>query len=390
MESATECLTIKQIISAALPFVIPHYKTRTRDLLLQFLDQCPREVQDRIDAAAIAHSSSVLNKKRKLQSWWNQRHRDKHRKQENNSNLDHNLDRFLDLPSPEEQKDCRRAFLDATSNQALAQAVCASCLRLLFQNDLTWVDYLELKHKRVFEPTTQHESHVLSHGMLLNHAHVNDSGNTLTGWICRHCSSAQSLGKRPAYSLANDMWTGDLPSVLSQLTLPERLLIALRFPRAYVIKLYPKGGCGSDHPMAIQTKLKGNITTYHANPDAVEKMLEGQLMPRRTSILPSLIAVTFIGRSTVARARLKSLFRIRRRIVQEALYVLKTTTKHPGYVNLEISNEVLNALPEDEVPEEIYAAVRWDNNESVVGQESAGYVPTEQDTGVIVLDRINT
>ncbi|EUC67452.1 ATP-dependent DNA helicase PIF1, partial [Rhizoctonia solani AG-3 Rhs1AP] len=387
IDSELKSLTRKEIVSAALPYVIPPSKAKTRETLLAYLKDCPLEVRGRVDATAKTHLATALARKRELKAEKNQRYQNKRQKQDTCPDHDYNLDQFLDLPSPEEQKDCRRAFLAATSNQALAQAVCASCSRLLFQNDLTQVNYLELKNRHVFEPATPHEKHILSHGMLLDNVDLDKSGDRrLVGWICQHCSSAHNLGKRPAYSLANDMWTGEAPPILATLTLPERLLISLRFPRAYVIKLFLKGGRGTDHPLAIQTQLKGNVTTYHTNVDAVKQMLQGELMPRRTSVLPSLVAVTFIGRSNIAKSRLKSLFRVRRKVVQEALLVLKTITKHPGYADLDISYNAINTLPEDDVPEEIYAAVRWDNDEDTVIRESAGYVPTDPENGAVIIN----
>jgi hypothetical protein len=107
------------------------------------------------------------------------------------------------------------------------------------------------------------------------------------------------------------MWTGDVPPVLATLTLPERLLSGLRFPRAYVVKLYLKSGHSTDHPLATQSQLKGNVTTYHTNVDAVKQMLEGQLMPRKATDLPSLLAITFVGSSNLVKSRLKSLFQVR-------------------------------------------------------------------------------
>ncbi|KDN39958.1 hypothetical protein RSAG8_08407, partial [Rhizoctonia solani AG-8 WAC10335] len=376
-------MTIQDIVLAALPHAIPHSQVRTRTKILAHLKTCPVEVQNRINAVATERSTEALSRKRKAKADINQRYQDKRRKRETDSDSDHDVDCFLDLPSAEEQKDCRRAFLAATSNAALAQAVCASCSRLLFQNELSRIDYLELKNRHVFEPATPNVNHILSHGMLLDHVHLDDTGEGLIGWICRHCllvSSAHGLCKRPAYSLGNDMWTGTVPPALAMLTLPERLLIALRFPCAYVVKLYLKSGHGTDHPAAIQTQLKGNVTMYHANIDAVKQMLEGQLMPRQTSILPSLIAVTFVGHSSLVKSHLKSLFRVRRKVIYEALLVLKNVTKHPGYINLDINSATVESLPEDDVPQEIYAAVQWDKDEGTVARESAGYVPAEVET----------
>ncbi|KAG8697080.1 hypothetical protein FRC11_000276 [Ceratobasidium sp. 423] len=173
------------------------------------------------------------------------------------------------------------------------------------------------------------------------------------------------------------MWTRDIPAALATLTLPKQLLIALRFPCAYIVKLFLKSG--PDHPQAIQTQLKGNVTMYHVNVDAVKQMLEGQLIPCTTSILPYLIAVTFIGHSNITKSKLRSLFRVRQKVVYKARLALKMVTKHPGSTELDIDEEMVNALPEDEVPEEIYMAVWWDKDEDVIAWESAGCVPADQD-----------
>jgi hypothetical protein len=123
------------------------------------------------------------------------------------------------------------------------------------------------------------------------------------------------------------------------------------------------------------------VTTYTANVQAVVEMLQGQMMPRATAILPSLIAVTFVGQQSLSRTRLKSIFRVRRRVVHAALLELKHTTEHPGYVNLDISEGALALLPEDAVPEEILTTLRLEVDEVVIERESAGYVPSENEDG---------
>ncbi|KAG8729993.1 hypothetical protein FRC10_003239, partial [Ceratobasidium sp. 414] len=111
--------------------------------------------------------------------------------------------------------------------------------------------------------------------------------------------------------------------------------------------------------------------------DVVE-MLEGQLMPRRTNILTSLVAVTFIGKGSLPKSRLKTLFCVHRKVVHAALLELKHGTRHPGYTNLEIDEEALDSLPEDGIPDEILATVRQETDDGVATQESAGYVPMEE------------
>lgn len=247
------------------------------------------------------------------------------------------------------------------------------------QSELTRVDYLTLENRHLFTPEKSYPAHTLTHGMLLVVEHLDTGDGELCSWICRHCLSAHDQNCLPGLTLANNMWIGPTPSALSMLTIPEQLLIALRYPRGYVFKLGPRGGRGTDHPATIQTTFKGNVTTYVANVDAVVQMLEGQLMPRTTGILSLLIAVTFIGLSSLAKSHLKSLFRVRRTVVHAALLALKHTTQHPGYVNLEIDKHILATLPEDEVPDEIIATIQREYDEAVIVQESAGYVPEERE-----------
>ncbi|KAG9075821.1 hypothetical protein FRC06_009869 [Ceratobasidium sp. 370] len=171
------------------------------------------------------------------------------------------------------------------------------------------------------------------------------------------------------------MWLGPIPDTIHDLTLPEQLLISLRYPRGYVYKLYPRGGKNTDHPGALQSGLRGNVTTYTANVEAVAEMLTGELMPRKLSILLSLIAVAFVGRTKVSKSHIKSLFRVRRKAVYVALMTLKEVTRHPGYVNLEISKTVLDTLPEDDIPDAIWHTLRVEPDESVIEKESAGYIP---------------
>jgi hypothetical protein len=114
-------------------------------------------------------------------------------------------------------------------------------------------------------------------------------------------------------------------------------------------------------------------------------MLEGELMPRRTLILADLVAVTFIGKGSLPKSKLKSLFRVRRKIVHAVLIELKHVTKHPGYINLEVNQQALEDLPDDAVPEEILTTIRREEDEATIVRESAGYVPQDLVDGVCAL-----
>jgi hypothetical protein len=167
------------------------------------------------------------------------------------------------------------------------------------------VDYLTIKNNHLLKPTHSHRGHQLINGMLLVTEHLEMLDGKALGWICQQCSSALSRNHLPSLTLANNIWIGPIPSALSMLTIPEQLLIALQYPCGYVFKLCPKSG--ADHPSSLQTALKGNVTTYFTNVDAVVKMLQGQLMPCTISILASLMAVMFISHSPLSIAKLKTL-----------------------------------------------------------------------------------
>ncbi|KAJ3964043.1 hypothetical protein EV361DRAFT_763453, partial [Lentinula raphanica] len=169
---------------------------------------------------------------------------------------------------------------------------------------------------------------------------------------CQDCMTAlQSKATGPPpLALANNNWVGDIPLVLARLTLPEQLLIAHYHPRVYVFKLYPKHG--SSNPNHLQRAMKGSVSTYAQDLDAISSMIEGNLMPRPPSILAALITVAFIGKGKLPREWLRHTFRVRRSFVYDGLRWFKESENH-HYAGVKISEENLNLLPEDDIPIEI-------------------------------------
>jgi hypothetical protein len=373
-----DALSVDAIKLAAQPFCFPRKHSRNRAAMLSFFRIMPSEVRERILNAARETKASKESKKRRSDAECQQRFSEKQKRARLDQRVStHNVEEFLDLPSPQQTLDCRQAFLDATSNESLAQGVCASCARQLLQNEMVKVDYHSLPNRHLFEPANPHPAQTLVDGMLLVHEHLVITDNEVIGWLCRHCETAVNRNRLPALTLSNGMWVGATPPALAMLTVPEQLLIALRYCRGYVYKLFPKTGRGTDHPETLQSALKGNVTTYTANVQDVVRMLEGELMPRRTTILADLVAVTFVGKGKLSKSKLKSLFRVRRKVVHAALLELKHVTKHPGYVDLDIDEGALSSLPEDGIPPEILLTIRREEDVAVVERESAGYVPPD-------------
>ncbi|KAF8119738.1 hypothetical protein EV363DRAFT_1147865, partial [Boletus edulis] len=168
--------------------------------------------------------------------------------------------------------------------------------------------------------------------------------------VCDACVRALSSDQLPKLCLANNLWIGQVPHELAILTLPEQLLVSRHYPRCYVVKLYPRNGHVSN-PEHLQRGMMGNVTLYNMNTDKVVEMLEGQLLPQPAIQLSSVLAVTYIGSKKLPKTWLKSTFRVRRRVVYEALTWLKTNNEM--YRDIVISPERLQSLPEDDIPLEV-------------------------------------
>ncbi|KAG9313513.1 hypothetical protein JVU11DRAFT_5839 [Chiua virens] len=93
------------------------------------------------------------------------------------------------------------------------------------------------------------------------------------------------------------------------------------------------------------------------NTNDVMKMLQGQLMPQSMSSLSSILAITYIGSQKLLKNWLKSTFRVR---------------------DINISLERLADLPEDDIPDELLAVMRHEEDEHVAIRESEGYVPVDE------------
>ncbi|KAJ6625146.1 hypothetical protein B0H10DRAFT_1671846, partial [Mycena sp. CBHHK59/15] len=155
----------------------------------------------------------------------------------------------------------------------------------------------------------------------------------------------------PQYALANNLWIGRTPWQLQILTFPEQLLIALLYPRVFVFKLHPR--CpGRKDPDTLQRGMRGTVSTYDLDSDGIASMLAGDLMPRPPAVLASVISVTYIGLGELPKNWLRSTFRVRRKVVSDALAWLKQNNpKYYGHIKIDGAR--IAALPEDDVPLEI-------------------------------------
>ena len=230
-------------------------------------------------------------------------------------------------------------------------------------------------------PKTPHPAHDIYNGRLLQPEAVAVDGQHTIISICQACLDElhKPGDKPPRYSLANNLWIGRIPWQLQLLTFPEQLLIAHLYPRVFVFKLFPKRQGGVRQASGLQNAIRGNVSTYDMSMDGITGMIQGNLMPRWPTILASLITVTFIGLGDLPKAWIHSTFRVRRKVVHDALLWLKEN--NPYYGDIEVSVPHLEELPEDDVPEEITDIINQSDDIGMVEQESAGYVPQDDNEG---------
>ena len=281
---------------------------------------------------------------------------------------------FLNSPSQETLNDIISDFIDATGNEALKTVPCGSCAREMNADECNEILLKDIPNRHHLIPHTAHPAHELVHGLLIYAPALGPTKETVH--ICNECRNQLKKNVRPRLSLSNEMWIGDVPQQLKNLTLPERLLIAKYFPSAYIVKLFPKHKNAFTWDRSqMHNGLRGNVLTYRLDPRQVASMIDGRLYPPPTKILSATIGVTFVGPKSHRDPTMPAMFRVRRWKVKEALMWLKAN--NPLYTDIEISEERLLQLPEDGVPEELTMTAKYSTDTEAIDKEHEGYVPTD-------------
>ena len=365
---------IRNIVIGSL--TIPRHQQKKKEILVRYiLEHADADLKKSLEEAVKACvANHPLKRKRDVTDFQT-------RKAQRAGDLEkdnHDTSRFLEVPSSSVIHRCYEDFYNATSNAALKTMVCGVCAReVSVMNDgLSTMCVKDLPAERL-TPAIPHPAHdTFDGGVLLEPKGVisGPSGEEQVR-VCGSCRT--ELGKNrslpPKFSLANNLWIGRTPWELKRLTFPEQLLIAHLYPRVFVFKLYPKSTGYAHEPATLQRGMRGNVSTYDLNVNAVTEMLEGKLMPRPLTILSSLISVTYIGGRKLPKNWLRSTFRVRREAVATALAWLKAN--NPKYYgDIAISGEALERLPVDDVPDEILSIVRQSSDVGLLDQEGAGYV----------------
>jgi hypothetical protein len=268
---------------------------------------------------------------------------------------------------------CIGNFIKRTSNKVLAQATCVSCARQLSTCNIHSMVITEIPNVCLLSPSESHPKHQLIDGLLPHHPAITakSSGNEAT--VCDECIRNLKKGRIPCLALANNMWIGEVPFELTVLTLPEWVLIARNFPSANIMKLFPLTK-GMD---STYCGLRGNVSSYHLDMYEIADMVQGNIMPNPSQILPSTIGVTIIGPKNVRERTMPGFLWVRRHRVRAALVWLQDN--NPLYADIIISKDRLRDIAVNGVPEEILQSTRYSDNIEELECERGGYVPEDNE-----------
>ncbi|KAH9175176.1 hypothetical protein EDB89DRAFT_1848028 [Lactarius sanguifluus] len=178
--------------------------------------------------------------------------------------------------------------------------------------------------------------------------------------VCGSCVRDLRKDKTPTLSLANGLWIGDVPPLLTILTLPERILGARNWSSA-----------------GMQSGLRGNVSTYRLNTNDIAHLTDTQTMPPSSAILAATIGITFVGPNNLPEKTMPGFLRVNRTRVRLALEWLKSN--NPIYRDIIISSKRLCELPVDGVPIEIMSLARHSDDTVLLAEETDGYVPDDDD-----------
>ncbi|KAJ7094432.1 hypothetical protein B0H15DRAFT_798654 [Mycena belliarum] len=380
LDAVFATFTVTEVLAAVGEIVcLPRAAKRNRAVLFHTLELFPDATKARIRALGM----SLVGSKRKGKQREGPRKRRRIDTADATAGVEVAMDvepedlitgPFLRAATGDCVKECIERAIDHTSNAALAKQICMACARLLFEREMILTPLRAIPNRRHLIPIASHPAHKLTDGLLL-HDEALTRGPT---YLCADCKRKLTLDERPQYALANNMWIGPTPFQLKILTLPERILVSLYFPAAYVVKLHSKKeGAALWDKRTMNSALKGNVSTYRLNSEHILDIVSGQLkrMPPSPRILAATIAVTFVGPSNQRLSVLPDIFNVRRARVFAALEWLKAN--NPVYADIEISHEQLLLLPEDGVPEEISANARLSSDVGALAREHESYVPAE-------------
>lgn len=252
-------------------------------------------------------------------------------------------------------------FCGELAHSNLVEKGCAVCGQLTTRTNLVPLDQLNcslapLVEKGVarFERFSSNDPVRFDEGPILDR--TCDS-------VCPPCVKTLRGGHRPVHALANGLWVGEIPQVLSILTYAEQCLIARVRSNNYVVRV--SGG---------HWKLKANVISF---PSPTQKVYE-RLPPSRAEFA-EVLAFIFTGPHSATEEDLsRTPMLVRRNVVADALEWLKLN--HCDYADLIIDREALAEYPECGMPVEVVNRPMQGNTNAEPAATSVHDVDDEEGT----------
>lgn len=261
----------------------------------------------------------------------------------------------LDLDQPErvgfpppalsdrETLDITRDFCDGLKPIHFEEAGCAVCGQLKLLTDLSPLtefdgnlDMLKEPHMARLERTDASDRIRFDDGPVLDHR---------CSGVCSKCAQSLRKGRRPVQALANGLWVGEVPDVLSSLTWIEQLLVARVRTNRYVIRLsvVTERGYVPGH-----IKMSSNAVAFAAPTPKVYSLL-----PPRRDELDDVLAIFFTGVKPIHSEDIaeRTPYLCRRKSIAAALEWLKLN--HSDYADLQIDHSALATYPERGIPVDV-------------------------------------
>lgn len=375
-------LTMKEIIDTVPKHTLSFHERRTRANLIAAISVSSDEVKSSLDEACQRkrhrrdQACKDEVKKRRLD--------DEGSSNQTSPSVLQDLDLppcFLKPVQEHVRQHCISQYLTRTGSAATELQTCMICAGEFFASELEVIAVDEIPHQELLSPAFPHHTQRLFSGMLLYNDAVHLQDSTLQGQACSKCMSMLRGCKRPPLSLSNGLWIGDIPAELSALTIPECLLVALHFPSAYIVKLFPKKkGAKFWDVASINSGIRGNVSTYRLNTSDIADMVNPKILPPHPALLASTIGVTIVGPRNFPQHSIPRILTVNRARVHEALQFLKQ--ENPLYADISISQAHLHQLPENGVPDEIMDIIKHSEDMGALEKERDGYVAEDDDCEV--------
>jgi hypothetical protein len=254
-----------------------------------------------------------------------------------------NNGRFLDSihqpiefpPAPVDNKVSHKIisdFCESLTPDALEEAGCAVCGQLVPVTQLTRLKAVKnLLHMLHASGVTRLERSLSAQPIREIKGPVLDY---TCNRICNNCRQNLRNGKAPPYALANGLWLGAVPDVLSSLTYIERLLVARVRINSCFIRVASSG----------LRKMASHVIAFESPVPKIYKKL-----PPPIEDLDEVLAILFTGPCKPTEKEFqRTPLLVRRNHVVNALEWLKLN--HSDYADLEIAYDELDRYPEDLPP----------------------------------------